>query len=49
MIHETERYARQSGNNSFETSVEEMKTYLGILFLPGILPVGYHPSHQDGE
>ena len=34
---ETERYAHQKGKLSFQTSVEEMRAYLGMLFLMGVV------------
>lgn len=34
---ETTRYARQKGNQTFETSAAEIKAYVGILFLMGVI------------
>lgn len=43
MCTETTLYARQNGNQTFETSVAEMKAYIGILFLMGVVQL---PSYR---
>ena len=40
---ETKRYARQKGNQTFQTSRDEIKAYIGILFLMGVISL---PSYK---
>ena len=49
IVAQTERYAQQCGDHRFNTSVSEIRGFLGILFISGYAPLPRRPLYWENE